>query len=200
MKAVAGSWSFSRRAIRSAAVALLTALSLPALAQQNGPDVTAMPVGTVFRWLNFLLVFGVLAYLIGKFGGPYFRGRAHSIAKAIDEAQHARAAAEREFQQAEQKLASVDAEIEQEWRASESESASDRERIRALTNSEIEKIGQAARAEIAAAERAGAQELRAIAARLATERAAALIRQRINAAEEAALFDVFVEELAKATA
>ena len=50
------------------------------------------------------------------------------------------------------------------------------ERIRALAKTEAERIGQAARAEIDAAERAGAQELRAIAARLATERAAALIR------------------------
>jgi F-type H+-transporting ATPase subunit b len=159
-----------------------------------------MPVGTLFRWLNFLLIFGFLAFLIGKFGGPYFRGRAQGIAKAIEEAQQARAAAEREVREAEQKLASIDAEIQQEWRAAERESASDRERIQALTKSEIEKIGQAARAEIAAAERAGTQELRAIAARLATERAAALIRQRINAAAEAALFDTFVEELAKTTA
>jgi len=202
MKAVAGSWPFGRgtAAALSTVVVLLTVASLPALAQENGPDVTTMPVGTVFRWLNFLLVFGVLTYLIGKFGGPYFRGRAHGIAKAIEEAQQARAAAQRELQEAEGKLASIDAEVQQEWRAAERESASDRERIRALTNSDTEKIGQAARAEIAAAERAGTQELRAIAARLATERAAALIRQRINAAEEAALFDAFVEELAKATA
>jgi F-type H+-transporting ATPase subunit b len=202
MKAVAGSWSFGRgiTAALGAAMVLSSVASLPSLAQENGPDVTAMPVGTVFHWLNFLLVFGVLAWLIGKFGGPYFRGRAHGIAKAIGEAQQARAAADRELREAEEKLASIDAEVQQEWRAAERESASDKERIGALTHSEIEKIGQAARAEIAAAERAGTQELRAIAARLATERAAALIRQRMNAAEEAALFGAFVEELAKATA
>ena len=202
MKAVAGRFSFDRGAAAALriVVVLLSVTPLPALAQENGPDVTAMPVGTVFRWLNFLLVFGALAYLIAKFGGPYFRSRAHGIAKAIEEAQYARAAAERELREAEEKLASIDAEVQQEWRAAERESAADKERIRALTTSEIEKIGQAARAEIAAAERAGTQELRVIAARLATERAATLIRQRMNAAEEAALFDTFVEELAKATA
>jgi F0F1-type ATP synthase membrane subunit b/b' len=200
MKAVAGSWPFGRGAGLRAVLVFITAASVPALAQENGPDVTTMPVGTVFRWLNFLLVFGVFAYLIAKFGGPYFRGRARGIGKAIDEARHARAVAEREFREAEQKLGSIDAGIQQEWRVVEQESASDRERIRALTDSEIEKIGQAARAEIAAAERAGTQELRAIAAKLATERAAALIRQRLNASEEAALFDAFVEELAKTTA
>ena len=67
-----------------------------------------------------------------------------------------------------------------------------------MTKSDIEKISQAARAEIAAAERAGSQELRAIAAKLATDRAAALIREQMNAAAEAALFSSFVGELARA--
>ena len=63
---------------------------------------------------------------------------------------------------------------------------------------EIEKINQAGRAEIAAAERAGAQGVRAIAARLATERAAALIREQMNDAAEDALFGAFVGELERA--
>ena len=48
----------------------------------------------------------------------------------------------------------------------------------------MERIGQAARAEIAASERAAALELRAAAARLATEQAAALVRERMNNATE----------------
>ena len=153
---------------------------------------------TVFRWLNFLLVFGAIAYAIVKFGAPYFRGRAGEIAKSIDEASQSRAAAEREFQEAVQKLATVDSKIEEERRAAVRESAADRERIKALTLTEIEKIKQAAGAEIAAAERAGGQELRAIAARLATERAAALIRKQMNDAAEEALFEAFVGELERA--
>lgn len=198
MKAVSGTWSLGRTAVLSVALALAGFFSVPALAQENTPDVTTMPVGLVFRWLNFLLVFGVLAYLVVKFGGPYFRGRAQAIAKAIDEATQTRASAERGLREATAKLAAVDTEIEQERRTAERESAADRERIRTLTKSEVEKIGQAARAEIAAAERAGTQELRTIAARLATARAAALIREQMNAAAEAALFDAFVDELAKA--
>jgi F0F1-type ATP synthase membrane subunit b/b' len=62
----------------------------------------------------------------------------------------------------------------------------------------VEKIQQAGRAEIAASERAGAQEIRAIAAKLATERAAVLIREQMNTAAEAALFGSFVGELERA--
>jgi F0F1-type ATP synthase membrane subunit b/b' len=179
-------------------MALLGAISLPALAQESSPDAASMPIGTVFRWLNFLLVVGGLAYLIGKFGAPYFRGRALGIAKAIGEANQTRAAAERELREAGEKLAGIEREIEQERRTAQRESAADQERIRALTKSELEKISQAGRAEIAAAERAGTQELRVIAAKLATDGAAALIRAQMNAAAEAALFDSFVAELERA--
>jgi F0F1-type ATP synthase membrane subunit b/b' len=197
MRTAAGRWSLGRAAVLSAGVALLGVVSLPALAQESSPDVTSMPIGTVFRWLNFLLVFGALAYLIGKFGAPYFRGRAQAIGRSIEEANETRTAAERELREAAEKLARVETEIEQERRTAERESAADGERIRALTKADIEKVGQAARAEIAAAERAGTQELRAIGAKLATDRAAALIREQMNAKAEAALFDSFVDDLAR---
>ena len=198
MKTVAGKWSLGRAAVFGARVALFGAVSLPTLAQESSSDLASTPVGTVFRWLNFLLVAGALAYLIGKFGTPYFRARAQAIARAIEEANQTRAVAERELREADEKLAGIETEIEQERRTAERDSAADGERIRALTKSDIEKISQAARAEIAAAERVGSQELRAIAAKLATDRAAALIREQLNAASEAALFESFVGELTRA--
>jgi F-type H+-transporting ATPase subunit b len=198
MKAVAGRWSLRRAGMLGTGGVLLVAASLPALAQESSPDVADMPIGTLFRWLNFLLVAGTLGYLVVKFGTPYFRGRAQAIAKAIEEANQTRAAAERELREVAEKLATVGTKIEQERRTAERESAADRERIRTLTKVEIEKINQAARAEIAAAERAGTQELRVIAAKLATDRAAVMIREQMNAEAESALFESFVGELAKA--
>jgi F0F1-type ATP synthase membrane subunit b/b' len=198
MKTVAGRWSLVRAAVFSFGLALFGVASLPALAQESSSDAASMPIGTVFRWLNFLLVAGALAYLIGKFGAPYFRGRAQAIARAIGEANQTRSAAERELREAAEKLAAVQSEIEQERRTAARESAADRERIRALTKAEMERISQAALAEIAAAERAGTQEVRAIAAQLATDRAAALIREQMDATAEAVLFDSFVVELERA--
>jgi F0F1-type ATP synthase membrane subunit b/b' len=196
MKAVAG---LGRAGVLGVVIALLGTISLPVVAQESSPDAAAdTPIGTVFRWLNFLLVIGALSYFIAKFGAPYFRGRAQAIGKAIGEANQTRTAGEHELREASEKLAHVDREIEQERRTAERESAADRERIRALTKSELEKISQAGRAEIAAAERVGNQELRAIAAMLATERAAALIREEMNPVAEAALFNSFLAELEQA--
>ena len=203
MTRFAGRWSLGRAGLRAIGSAFLGAVlldmvSLPALAQEGAADAANTPIGTVFRWLNFLLVFGALAYVVVKYGAPYFRSRAQSIAKSIEEAAQNRAAAERELRETLQKLSAVDREIEEERRAGQRESAADRERIRELTKSEVEKIQQAGRAEIAASERAGAQEIRAIAAKLATERAAVLIREQLNAAAEAVLFGSFVGELERA--
>jgi F0F1-type ATP synthase membrane subunit b/b' len=203
MTRLAGRWSLGRAGLRAIGSAFLGAVllgmvSLPAQAQEGAADAANTPIGTVFRWLNFLLVFGALAYVIAKYGAPYFRSRAQSIAKSIEEAAQNRAAAERELRETLQKLSSVDREIEEERRGGQRDSAADRERIRELTKSEVEKIQQAGRAEIAASERAGAQEIRAIAAKLATERAAVLIREQMNTAAETALFGSFVGELERA--
>jgi F0F1-type ATP synthase membrane subunit b/b' len=199
INAVVARWRLGRAGLLGIGIGLLATIPLPVPAQESSPDAAAnTPVGTVFRWLNFLLVIGALAYLVFKFGAPYFRVRALAIGKAIGDANQTRAAAELELREASDKLAGVEREIEQERRTAERESAADRERIRALTKSELEKISQAGRAEIAAAERAGNQELRAIAARLATERAAVLIHSEMNPTAEAALFDSFLDELEQA--
>lgn len=164
-------------------------------AEESSPEPADTLAGTLFRWLNFALVFGALAYVLRKFGAPYFRNRAQDIFRSIQDAREARDAAERELHEATEKLSAVGLEIQDMRRAAAQDSAAEGERIRALALKEAQKIAQAARGEIEAAERAGRQELRAIAARLATERAARLLREQINVAVESVLFRSFVREL-----
>jgi F-type H+-transporting ATPase subunit b len=169
---------------------------LPALAQEEQrPQPADTTTGLVFRWLNFALVLGALIWVIRKFGAPYFRGAARAISDAIHGAAAGRAAAEREMSQATRQLASVDAEIQELRRTGARESASEAERLRALAQTEAAKIARAATAEIEAAERMARQQLRGIAARAATDRAAILVRQRMDAAADGALFGAFVGEL-----
>ncbi|HEY4579734.1 MAG TPA: hypothetical protein VIG89_01745, partial [Candidatus Acidoferrales bacterium] len=169
---------------------------LPALAQEEHPPEPAnSTLGFVFRWLNLALVLGAIFWAVRQYGSPYFRQSARAIADAIHRAAAARVSAERELSEATRQLASVDAEIQELHRAGARESASEAERLRALAQSEAEKIARAAGAEIEAAERLARQQLRGIAARAATDRAAALVRQRMNDAADRALFGAFVGEL-----
>jgi F-type H+-transporting ATPase subunit b len=184
-----------------AGLAALAWTALPAQAQeQSAPDPADSLAGTIFRWLNFALVVGGIAYLIRKLGAPYFRENAKSIANSIRQAADERAGAERELNEASEKLARIDREIQDMRQAGVNESAAQAERIRALARTEVERIRQAARAEIAASERAAALELRAATARLATEQASALVRERMNNATEQGLFRSFIREIERSAA
>ena len=177
-------------------LAVQACVVLPAVAQeQQQPAPADTTTGLVFRWLNFALVFGGIVWAIRKYGAPYFRGTARAIGESIHGAAAGRAVAERELSEAARQLASVDAEIEELRRTGARESANEAKRLKALAQTEAEKIARAAAAEIEASERIARQQLRAIAARAATDRAAVLVRQRMNEAAERALFGDFVEEL-----
>jgi F-type H+-transporting ATPase subunit b len=180
--------------LASVAVMLLVAGPLLA-AEEAAPDPADTATGTIFRWLNFLLVMGGIAYLIGKFGAPYFRSHAAGIAKSIRDAAEMRAASERELREVDERVASLNLEIQELRRVAVRESAAEAERLRELARVEAERIHKAARAEIVASERVARQELRAIAARLATERAAEIMRGRMDPPTDAALFRAFVGEL-----
>jgi F0F1-type ATP synthase membrane subunit b/b' len=173
-------------------------LALPALAAEGAePDPADSPTGLIFRWLNFVLVFGGIAYLIGKYGGAFFSGNAKEIAASIVQASAAKAEADRELHQAvlkvehlDQDVADMRAEARRNWDA-------EAERLAASGKAEIEKIAHAAQEELAASERAAQQEVREMAASLAVERAAALVRSKMNAEVRARMFQSFIGELGK---
>ncbi len=182
----------------SATVCLSTLILLaaPVLAaegaEQNPADT---PIGKVFQWLNFLIVFGALAYLIIKKAPAFFSARAAVISAAITQAAAAKAEAERVLREAEDKLGHLDQEVASLRAAAQREAAAEADRLHRATSDEVEKIARAARAEMEAAERAARMELRAIGARLAVERAEALLKKLIAAETQAALFHNFVESL-----
>lgn len=188
-----------RRVVVTSLIAL-ACTALPALAQeQSSPDPSDSMAATIFKWVNFALVMGGIAYVIGKFGAPYFREHARSISHSIRHAAEERALAEKELNEVTQKLARIDSEIQEMRKAAASDSAAQAERIRSLAKSEVDRINQAVQAEITAAERAAAQELRAATARLATEQAAALVRARMIPAAESNLFRTFLREIGRST-
>ena len=172
--------------------------AFPVLAAEAAEqDPAESTTGVVFRWLNFLLVFGGAGYLIAKHGGAFFRANAKSIAASIDEATAAKAQADRELREVEAKIARLDQEVAELREAARRDSAAEAERLRASGRIEIEKINQAARGELASSERAAQQELRVLAASMAVERAGALVNSRMNAEVRARIFHAFLGELGR---
>src|SRR5438067_12756765 len=108
---LSNAFSFTNGALFGRAVLAMVLTCLPLVAAEDAAaDPAELPIGTVFRWLNFALVTGVIAYLVVKLGAPYFRANARAISGAIRDAAETRTAAERELREAEQRLASVNLE------------------------------------------------------------------------------------------
>ena len=113
---------------------VLACLAAPALGVEGGePNPAEAPIGILFHWLNFLLVFGGLGYLIAKNGPAFFGGRAAAITAALAQAAAARAEAERQLQQAEEKLQRLGQEVTELRAAAQREWTAEAERIRAAT-------------------------------------------------------------------
>ena len=192
----------SRRALHlfASGLVIFFLTALPALAVEGSTeDPAASTAGLIFRWLNFILVFGGIGYLIAKHGRPFFRANAKAITASINEAQAAKADADRELREVETKIARLDQEVAELREAARLDSTAEAERLRTSGRAEIEKINQAARGELAAFERAARQELRALAASLAVEHAGTLLSSRMNGEIRARMFRAFLGELGRST-
>jgi F-type H+-transporting ATPase subunit b len=184
--------------LASAALLMLFFIALPVLAAEGAePDPADTTAGLIFRWLNFLIVFGGIAYLIAKHGGAFFRGNAKEIAASIVEATAVKTEAERELREVETKIARLDRDVAEIREEARRNWAAESERLYASGQSEIEKIAHAAREELAASERAAQQQVREIAASMAVERAGALVSSMMNAEIRAKMFQSFLSELGR---
>lgn len=178
-----------------AMVFALAIFAAPVFAAASPQEAAETTTGWIYRWINFLIFVGVLVWVFAKKTPPYFRSRQKAIADAIAESARAREDAERQERVAEEKMASLDHEIAELRTRAKQESAAEAQRIHALAQEEAKRIEQASQMEIRAAERAAQTELKAIAARLAIERAEALLVERVHSQAESNLFRGFVAAL-----
>jgi F-type H+-transporting ATPase subunit b len=188
--------AFFSLARRVGCIAVLSLLAvLPALAQEGESSPADSPTGWIFRWLNFAIVFGAITYFAVKKGGPYFRRQADEISRKIAEGARAREAAEQQRKEIQAKLAGIEQEVAAMREEAKRDADAEAQRLRALARAEAQKIEVVAQAEIAAAERAARMELKSLGARMAVERAEALLREELTPKAETALFHNFVREL-----
>lgn len=171
-------------------------LALPAMAAEEAaaPAPENSPAGWIFRWINFAIVAIGIVYVFAK-AVPSFRAHTEDISQKIAEGARAREAAEKQRREVQAKLAGIDAEVEKLRAEAKKSMDAEAVRLKALARREAEIIEQAAQAEIFAAQRAGALELKAWAADLAIERAETVLAKQITPEAQAALFNTFVLEL-----
>jgi F0F1-type ATP synthase membrane subunit b/b' len=173
-------------------------LGLPAFAaiahaaEAGGP---AEVVTRIFKWIHFAILAGIVFWLFRKVLPPIFRHNADNISSAITKATAAKAEAERQLQEAEAKFARLEQEVAAFRAQAQKDVAAELDRIRALTKIDAEKIHIAAKTEVEAAERAARVELKALAAKLAVDRAESLLTKELTPAVQENMISSFVESL-----
>src|ERR1700736_5299444 len=177
----------------SLAVLLLVAVS--AHAAEVGGNATTERANEIFKWINFAIVAGLVSWVFLKLTPPFFRKNAETISSAITKATAAKAEAERQLREAEGKLARLEQEVAQLRATAQREAAAEAGRLRAITQSDVQKVGLAAKAEIEAAERAARLELKVTAANLAVDGAESLLAKQLTPQAQESLVAAFVKNL-----
>ncbi len=183
-------WKFFRSAI-----AILLFMAISAHAAEEGGNATTERANEIFKWINFAIVAGLIAWVFLKLTPPFFRKNAETISSAISKATAAKAEAERQLREAEEKLARLEQEVTQLRSTAQREMAAETERLKAITQSDIEKVKLAAKAEMEAAERAARLELKTIAANLAVDGAESLLAKEMTPQVQESLVAAFVKSL-----
>jgi F0F1-type ATP synthase membrane subunit b/b' len=150
---------------------------------------------SVFKWIHFVILVMALVWLFKKVLPPLVRRHADEISAEITKATAAKAAAEKQLKEAAAKLTTLEQEVARFREQARREAAAEFERLRGVTKVEMEKLGIAAKAEIDAAERAAREELRTLAAKLAVDRAQALLAGEMTPGVQDAMINHFVQSL-----
>ena len=176
-------------------IAFLFLLASSAFAQESSTPPENSTAGWIFRWINFAIVFGALVYFFSKVAAPALNTQSEEIARKVAEGARAREGAEKQRAEVREKLAHIEQEVASLRADAKRGAEAEASRLKALARQEAETIERAAQAEIGAAERAALLDLKALAARLAVERAESVLRRELTPEAQASLFHGFVSEL-----
>jgi F-type H+-transporting ATPase subunit b len=147
------------------------------------------------KWVNFLLLAGLLGYFIGKNAGPFFAARSADIRKDMDDSLRQRQEAEAKAADVDRRLANLEKDIAALRGQSEIEAKAETERLAQHTGAEIAKIQAHAEQEIASAGKAARMALKRYSAELAMGLAEQKVRARMTPDTEDALVQGFVRNL-----
>jgi len=176
-------------------VSLFAVRNMWAAEEGGGANAATERATEIFKWINFAIVAGVIGWVFVKKLPSIFRGRAEAVSSAITSATNAKAAADAQLRDAENRLGNLQKEVIELRAIADKEGIAEVERLRAATQMDAQKIAAAAKMEIEATERAARLELKALAANLAVDGAESLLGKQLTPKSQEALISNFVKSL-----
>ena len=150
------------------------------------------PIG---RWLNLIILFGGLIYVLRGPAKDFFASRRADIQRQLRRADEARKAAEKELDEAKRHMEGLDAEIESIQLQARKEAEAEAERIRCQAEEESRRILAIASREIENLGESVRQDLRQYAVDLSVRLAAEKVKGKMDEARQAEEIDRFLDEL-----
>uniref|UniRef100_UPI00404AE6CA F0F1 ATP synthase subunit B family protein n=1 Tax=Candidatus Saccharicenans sp. TaxID=2819258 RepID=UPI00404AE6CA len=159
-------------------VSLVLSLSLPALAEESqGHFDLATFLGQV---LNFVVLFGGLAFLLRKPLNDYLKGKAEQVAANLRQSEALKVESLQKLKQSQARLDNLEAEIGALREEAEKEASREKQMIRQEAEKEAQRLKRLAQEEIDALFRASLRELKAYAIDLSVALAEKRIREKLT--------------------
>jgi F-type H+-transporting ATPase subunit b len=155
----------------------------------------AEEVNPLWKWPNFLLLAGLLGYLIRKHGAPLLTARSEHIRQSLEAGEKAKADADARAAAVQAKIENLDHEIAEFRTSALADLEREAERIRHQTETELSRIEQHTAVEIVAYGKQTRLELRHYVAKLAMELAEQKIRARMSPDAQSTLVNNFAGDL-----
>ena len=160
----------------------------------------AEEVNELWKWPNFLMLAGLLGYLIKKHGGPLLTARSQGIKESLEAGEKAKVEAEARAAAVQARIANLDREISELRTNSKAELEREADRIRRDAENELHRIEQHTAAEIVAIGKQAQNEVRQYAAKLALDLAEQKIRGRMTPDAQATLLHNFSNDVSARSA
>jgi F-type H+-transporting ATPase subunit b len=148
-----------------------------------------------WRLFNFLALIGVLYWLLAKKMKEFFSGRREGIRSALAEAEAAREAARKKFEEYSAKLDKATGEIEQIGQMIQAQGLAEKERIIADARKAAEKMKEDTQARMEQEFHKASHELRTEAVRLSAQMAEELLRKHIRAEDHEVIVKDYIEKV-----
>lgn len=151
-----------------------------------------------WRTVNFLILAGVLYWLLAKKVKTFFAGRREGIRTALADGEAARREAESKFREYEAKLDKATGEIDEITRMIQAQGVAEKERIIEDAKKAAEKMKEDTRARMEQEFNNASRELRLEAVRLSTQMAEEILRKNIREGDHEAMVKDYIEKVVSA--
>lgn len=147
--------------------------------------------------VNFALYVGILVFLLRKPVAAFFRQRREGITGALEAAEIAQRSAQARLDEAEAKLAGLDAQVEQILSTARAHAETERAQILDKARTDVARVLAQAEAQVGDMEAAAVRRLRAAAAELAVDLARELVEKNLQPKDRDEIFNRTLTRLQK---